>query len=103
MAMKIRKNDNVLIMKGKDKYKSGKVLKVFPKENKIIVEGLNLRKKHRRPRRSGEKGQIIEFPAKISLSNVKLICSKCNKATRVGFKIIEDSKFRYCKKCKQEI
>jgi len=100
---KIRKNDTVLIITGKDCGKTGKVIKMFPKENKAIIEGLNLRKKHRRPRRAGEKGQIIEYPAKIHISNLKLICPKCSKATRVGFKLEAGQKFRVCKKCGQEI
>ena len=101
--MKIRKGDTVLITSGKDRGRKGKVLKVFPKESRILVEGINLRKKHRKPRRSGEKGQIIEMPAPISISNVKLICPKCGKATRVGYKIVERKKYRICKKCGQEI
>lgn len=101
--MKIRKNDQVLIISGKDKGKKGKVIKVLPKESRIIVEGVNLRKKHVRPKRAGEKGQIVLIPGKIDVSNVKLICPKCAKATRVGYKIKDKRKFRICKKCKQEI
>lgn len=101
--MKIRKNDQVLIISGKDKGKKGKVIKVLPKESRIIVEGVNLRKKHVRPKRAGEKGQIVLIPGKIDVSNVKLICPKCAKATRVGYKIEDKRKFRICKKCKQEI
>jgi len=106
--MRIHKGDTVLIISGKDRGRKGKVLKVFPTRpggypNRILVEGINLRKKHQRPRRSGEKGQIIEMPAPISISNVKLICPKCGKATRVGYKIVERKKYRICKKCGQEI
>jgi large subunit ribosomal protein L24 len=101
--MKIKKGDRVLIISGKDRGRKGKVLKVFPKERKILVEGINLVKKHQRPRRSGEKGQIIQLPKPIDVSNAKLICSKCGKATRVGHKIVEGKKFRICKKCGQEI
>lgn len=101
--MKIKKNDLVLIISGKDRGRKGKVLKVFPKENRILVEGINLRKKHQRPKKADEKGQIITLPAPIDISNVKLICSKCGKPTRVGYKIIEGKKFRICKKCGQEI
>jgi len=100
--MKIKKGDNVLIIKGKDRGKKGKVLQVFPKENRVIVEGINLRKKHQRPRRAGEKGQIIIVPGRLSVGNVKLICSKCGQATRVGYKIEGGKKFRICKKCQQE-
>ncbi len=100
--MKIKKGDIVLITKGKDREKSGKVLSAFPKENKVLVEGLNLRKKHVRPTKSGEKGQIIQVPVPISVANVKLICSKCGKAVRVGYRIEGEKKYRICKKCGRE-
>ena len=101
--MKIHKGDTVLITSGKDRGKKNKVLQAFPKENRILIEGVNLRKKHQRPKKSGEKGQIIEFPAPIYISNVKLICPKCGKATRIGYEITNKKKNRVCKKCKQEI
>ena len=100
--MKIRKGDQVLVISGKDKARKGKILEVFPKERRVLVEGINIRKKHQRPKRSGEKGQIIEMPGSISVSNVKLICSKCNKAARVGYKIVKERKYRICKKCGEE-
>ena len=102
-GMKIKKNDTVLIIACKDKGKKGKVLKSLPKENKIIVEGLNLAKKHQKPRRSGEKGQVVEVSRPLSVSNVKLICPKCGQGTRVGYKTTETDKFRICKKCQSEI
>jgi len=92
----------VLVISGKDRGKKGKVLQVFPKENRVMVEGVNLRKKHRKPKKSGEKGQIITLPGSVSVSNVKLVCSKCGKPTRGGYKIVEKKKFRICKKCGQE-
>lgn len=101
--MKIKKGDTVLIISGKDRGKTGKVLKVFPEEEKILVENINLRKKHRRPRKAGEKGQIIEFPSPIWASNVKIVCPKCGKASRIGIKINESRKYRICKKCGSEI
>ncbi|MDP1538691.1 MAG: 50S ribosomal protein L24 [bacterium] len=101
--MKIKKGDMVLVISGKDRGKKGKVLQVFPKENRVMVEGVNLRKKHRKPKKSGEKGQIITLPGSVSVSNVKLVCSKCGKPTRGGYKIVEKKKFRICKKCGQEI
>lgn len=107
--MKIHKSDTVLIISGKDRTKKGKVFQVFPKENRILVEGLNLKKKHQKPRKTGEKGQIVLTPGPIPVSNVKLVCSKCGKATRAGYKIInselktQKSKIRFCKKCGQEI
>lgn len=101
--MKIHKDDTVLIISGKDRGKKGKVLEAFPKEDQILVEGVNLRKKHQKPKKQGEKGQIITMPGAISSSNVKLICPKCHKPTRVGYKILDKNKVRICKKCKQEV
>lgn len=107
--MKIIKNDTVLIIAGKDRGRKGKVIKAMPKRNEILVEGLNIRKKTVRPKRSGEKGQIVDMPGPISVSNVKLICPKCKKPARVGYKVInpdksvKKSKVRICKKCQSEI
>jgi len=101
--MKIKKGDTVLVISGKDKGKKGKILKAFPKERKVLVEGVHIMKKHQKPKKTGEKGQIIEKPAPISVSNVKLICSKCNKAVRIGYKIIDNKKYRICKKCNKQI
>jgi len=101
--MKIKKGDTVLIITGKDRGRKGKVLQVFPKEQKVIVEGINLRKKHMKPKKSGEKGQIIEMPAPFSVSNLKLICPKCGKAVRIGYKKEGKRKYRICKKCDKEI
>jgi len=100
--MKIRKGDTVLIISGKYRGKKGKVLRAFPKEKKILVERINLIKKHQRPRRTGEKGQIIELPKPINISNAKLICPKCTEPARVGYKITREKKYRVCKKCGQE-
>lgn len=97
--MKIRKGDTVLIISGKDRGKTGKVLRVLPKERRVVVEGVNFRKKHTRPKRAGEKGQVVALPAPVDLSNVKLICSACGKATRVGYKVAGERKYRVCKKC----
>lgn len=101
--MKIRKGDTVLIISGKDRGKNGKVLSVFPKEKKLLVEGVNLRKKHAKPKKQGEKGQVVEIFSPIAVSSAALVCSKCGKQTRVGYKIMENKKYRICKKCKQEI
>jgi|SRR3989344_7738698 len=105
--MKVKKGDNVLIISGKDKGKIGKILKSFPKERRILVEGVNLKQKHSKPKKQGEKGQMIKFPASLSVSDVKFICPKCGKATRLGYQINNLStgkkKFRVCKKCKSEV
>lgn len=101
--MKIKKEDKVLVISGKDRGRKGKVIRVLPKEKKIVVEGMNMVKKHVRPKKKGEKGQIVEMPAPLDLSNVKLICPKCGKPTRVGFRKEGQKKHRICKKCRQEI
>ncbi|HUW71580.1 MAG TPA: 50S ribosomal protein L24 [Candidatus Humimicrobiaceae bacterium] len=102
--MKIKKGDTVLIISGKDRGKKGKVLEIILKEGKVSIEGVNLIKKHQKPKKSGEKGQIIQLPKPVDISNVKLICPKCGKATRTGHKFAEDKKkYRICKKCGQEI
>lgn len=93
--MKIKKGDKVKVLAGKDKGKTGKVLQVVikaDKDNKVVVEGVNLHYKNTRPRREGEKGQKIQFPAAINASNVALIDPKTNKPTRVGYKISDDKK-----------
>ena len=109
--MNIKKGDKVKILTGKDKGKIGKVLQVFPVEKRASVEGLNLLIKHLMPRKQGEKGQRIEFPAPIDLSNIMLVCPHCGKAARTGHKQIEvgveskklSKKVRVCKKCQQAI
>ena len=102
--MKIKKGDKVKILAGKDKGKTGKVLQVFIERNKISVEGINLLFKNMRPKKQGEKGQRIQFPAPLAISNVALVCPKCNKITRVGYKVLENKKkVRTCKKCKEII
>jgi large subunit ribosomal protein L24 len=101
--MKIKKNDLVKMMAGKDRGKTGKVLKVIPGDAKIIVEGLNIVKKHTKARREGESGQRVEMPRKVDRSNVLLVCPKCSKTTRVGYRIEGEKKLRFCKKCNSEI
>ena len=101
--MKFKKGDNVLIIAGKDKGRTGKIIKSIPKELKILVEGINLKKKHVRPKREGQKGQVVEIPAALDISNAKIICPKCGKATRIGYTVEKGIKSRICKKCKQVI
>jgi large subunit ribosomal protein L24 len=95
---KIVKSDTVLVLSGNDRGKTGKVLKVFPNKNRAVVEGVNLIKKHSRPTRDLPQGGIIEKEGPIHISNLKVICPKCNRPTRIGVRILEDkSKVRYCK------
>lgn len=101
--MKIKVNDKVKIIGGKDRGKDGKVIQVFPKEEKLVVEGMNIMKKHLRPNKKGEKGQVVELSAPMHLSSVLLICPKCDKPGRVGFKLDGDKKKRICKKCQEFI
>lgn len=85
---------------GKDRLKRGKVLRVFPKNGRVVVEGLNLVKRHQRSRRQGQKGQIVSVPRAVDISNLMLVCKSCGKAARTGFKILEGGKkVRVCKKC----
>jgi len=101
--MNIKTGDTVLIIAGKDRGKSGKVNEVYPRSNKIIVESLNIVRKHVRPKKEGEKGQRVEVPRPIDVSNVKIICPKCKKAARIGYRVIGKGKVRICKKCLQEM
>ena len=101
--MKIKKGDNVLVISGKDKGRTAKILKSLIKEEKVLVEGINLKKKHVRPKKEGEKGQVISLASPIEISNVKFVCPKCGKAARVGFKVVKDKKVRICKKCQSEV
>lgn len=102
--MKLKKNDTVKVISGKDKGKQGKIIQVFPVENKVVVEGVNNYKKHLKPRKQGESGQVIEFFAPLNANKVQLVCPKCGKLTRIGKQITSDGKkVRICKKCKASI
>lgn len=90
-------------MSGKETGKSGKVVQVFPKEGKIVVEGLHQMKKHLRPKNSGEKGQILTLASPFPVAKVLLVCPKCDKPTRVGYKLDGDKKQRVCRRCGQVI
>ena len=102
--MKIRSNDTVVVLSGKDKGKTGKVLRVDVKGQKVVVEGVNVATKHQAPRRQGQEGGIIKVETPIYASKVQVVCPKCGKATRVGHKIgAEGKKTRCCKKCGGEL
>lgn len=101
--MKIKANDNVIVIAGKDNGKKGKVLKAFPKEDKVVVEGVNLKKKHQKAKSKGSKGETIEIAVPIHVSNVMLIDSKTKKRTRVGYKMVNEKKVRIAKKSGDEI
>lgn len=102
--IRIKKNDTVVVIAGKDKGKKGKVLKVFPKENRALVEGLNLRIKHAKRRSGKQKGEIIKISQPLSVSNLMLFCSQCGRGSRSGFLRLPDgAKRRMCRRCKQAI
>ena len=97
--MRIRKGDTVEVLSGNDKGKTGEVLEVIPKANKIIVKGINIRKKHVKPRKQGEEGGIIPIEVAIPSAKVNVVCSKCGKSTRIGYSEEKGEKIRICKKC----
>ena len=100
----VKKNDMVKIIAGKEQGKSGKVLRVFPEKGRVVVESLNVIKRHTRPNQLNPEGGIVEKEAPLSISNVMLVCGSCNQATRTGIRLLEDgSKTRYCKKCNESV
>lgn len=102
--MRIKKGDKVQVLIGKDRGKTGKVLRVLVKANRVSVEGANLLYKNMRPRKQGEKGQRIQFPGSVPMANVGLVCPKCGKVTRIGTKVLENgSRVRMCSKCHEVI
>lgn len=97
--MKVKKNDTVLVLSGKDAGKTAKVLVAMPKENRIVVDGVNVQKKHKKARSAQEVSSIQTQSGAIDASNVLVVCPACNKATRVAYKVEGDKKVRICKKC----
>ena len=102
-SLKIKKNDKVVVLSGKDKGKSGKVLGTVPSERKVVVEGINVVTCHIKPRKQGEEGGIVKRETPIRSCKVALFCEKCNKGVRVGYKMDGDKKVRICRKCGAEI
>ncbi len=106
MLRNIKKNDSVAVISGKDKGKVGSVIEVCPKKGKLRVKGVAIITKHTKPRRQGESGGIVKVESLIDLSNVMLMCTACNKPTRVGTKMSGadgDNKVRICRRCKQVV
>lgn len=102
--MNIKSGDNVKVLAGKDRGKTGKVIQVMNKENRLVVDGINMMKKNVRPKREGEKGQVVEYNAPIHFSNVQIVCPKCNKPARI--KVTRDNKgnkSRTCSKCEANL
>ena len=101
--MKVKVNDNVLVLTGKYKGKQGKVLEVQPKSGKVVVENINVVSRHTKPRKQGDQGGILKKEAPLYACKVQKVCPKCNKPTRIGHKVEGDKKVRICKKCGAEI
>ncbi len=101
--MNIKKGDTVLMKKGKDKGKTGKVIKALPKDGKVVVEALNLIKKIQKAKKAGEKGQMISVPRPVFRANVMLICPNCKRPTRISYTKDDGAKYRVCKKCGSKI
>ncbi len=97
--MRIKKGDNVQVLSGNDKGVKGEVLEVSPKADKVVVKGVNVRKKHVKARKQGEESGILSIECAIPVSKVNVVCPKCGKATKVGYSIEKDKKVRICKKC----
>lgn len=102
--MKIKKDDNVLVISGKDKGKTGKVRFAYPKDERLIVEGINFQKKHSKARGAVKQAGIIEREAPLNIADVMLICKQCNKPTRVGYRVLQDGRrVRICRVCREVI
>lgn len=97
--MKLKKGDTVKVLSGNDKGKTGEIMEVIPKTNKIIVKGVNVRKKHIKPRKQGEEGGIVSVECAIHSAKVNVVCPKCGKASKIGYVIEKGEKVRVCKKC----
>jgi large subunit ribosomal protein L24 len=107
MAVRIKKGDTVVVMRGKEKGKTGEVIRVLREEYRVVVKDVNLVKKHVKDIPNVREGGIYEFEAPIHISNVMLVCPKCGKPTRVGFRVVQEGdtlrKYRFCKKCGENI
>lgn len=101
--MKLKKGDQIKVVMGKDRGRKGKITKIIPKAQKVLVAGINTFKKHLKPQGEKKPGGIIDVVKPLPTSNVALICPKCGKITRIGYQIVKESKLRICKKCKAAI
>lgn len=100
--IRIKKGDNVMVMTGKDRSKTGKVLKVFPRNGRLIVESINLRQRREKTKKAGKPGQVIESPAPLAASKVMIMCPLCGRGRRFGYRLEGDKKFRICRQCGHE-
>ncbi len=97
--MNIKKGDNVIVLTGKDKGKKSKVVKAFPRDGKVLVEAVNMVKRHQRKRREGDKGQVVSVAMPVNVSSVALFCTKCDKGSRAKTKLVDGKKFLACARC----
>ena len=100
--MNIKKGDNVIVMAGKDRLKTGKVIKVFPRAGKVVIDGVNIIKRRTRPRTAGKKGQVIEAPAPLASAKVMIMCPACGRGRRLAHKFVGNKKLRVCRSCGHE-
>lgn len=100
---KLKKKDLVRVIAGKDNGKTGSVDRVYPVSAQAVVLGINIRKRHLKPSKKSPQGGILEYPAKINISNLVLICPNCQKPTKVGYKISQNNKIRVCRKCNESV
>lgn len=104
MAAKVKRNDTVEVMTGKDRGRRGDVRRVITRQGRIVVTGVNMVKKHRRARSAAEASDIVEMEAPLHVSNVRVVCASCDRAVRVGFRLLDDGrKVRFCKRCEEAI
>lgn len=101
--MKLKKGDQIIVTTGKDKGQKGKIEQVFPKKDLVLVPGLNMYKRHTKPRNERDSGGIIDAPRPLAVAKVALVCSSCNKPTRVGYVVSKRGKERICRKCNQKV
>ncbi len=100
--MKIKKGDKVKITAGKDRGRDGKVVRVYSKQNKVLVEGVNLYKRHVKKSEQAPQGGVLDIPRPLDVAKVALVCPKCGKTTRIGYTVEKGKKLRVCKKCKSK-
>lgn len=101
--MKIKKGDTIQVITGKDTGRTGKVDRVYPKSEKVLVESINMYKKHMQKSEQMPKGGVVDMPRPLTVSNVMFVCPKCKKMSRIGFKITDKKKVRICKKCNKAV
>ena len=103
VKLKVKKGDLVRVLSGKDKSKQAKILRVFPSTRKVVLEGLFLVKKHTRPKKAGEKSQLVAVPQAINVSKVMLVCPSCSRPARIGYVLNDNKKERICRHCQNKI